>query len=152
MARYCFYEVCPTKLHLVLCAILFYLLVNVLFAPFCDIIPHSVQALNPADRVGCFLRPDFDPDDFQVVYFANQRPVSESLSLGGDETFFIKLDMGLVASDRFDLLGIFFEFGSWHFGFFFFGSRFRRRSLVTGLEVHGPDFGLELRNFSLDGG
>ena len=49
--------------------------------------------------------------------------------------------MGLVAGDRLELLGVFLEFGSGHFGFLLFDNVLWGRGLVAGLEVHGPDFG-----------
>lgn len=49
--------------------------------------------------------------------------------------------MGLVAGDRLELLGVFLEFASGHFGFLLFDNGLWGRDLVAGLEVHGPDFG-----------
>lgn len=57
--------------------------------------------------------------------------------------------MGLIACNRFELLSIFLEFGRRHFGFLLFDYRIWRRRLITGFQIHGPNFGFEFRDFSL---
>lgn len=57
--------------------------------------------------------------------------------------------MGLVAGDRLELLGVFLEFGSGHFGFLLFDNGLWGRDLVAGLEVHRPDFSFKFRDLCL---
>ncbi len=149
MSRYRLDEVASVQLHLVFCTVLFYLLVYVLLPPFCHWIAYLVLALNPAYWTVRLLSPYLHCSYSQIAHFPNQRSVCKSFALVWNETFFIKFNVGLIACNRFELLGIFLEFGRRHFGFLLFDYRLWRGRLITGFEIHGPNFGFEFRDFGL---